>query len=90
MKERASLTIYIYMPQLLKCISYIFCLCYYLVPMPFTLFAKFQAPPRIISPFLKPKDEDNNNESKINDSMKAVKKMIGQTGRTRTEKEAER
>jgi len=49
-----------------------------------------KAPPRIISPFLKPKDEDNNNESKINDSMKAVKKMIGQTGRTRTEKEAER
>jgi len=58
--------------------------------MLFTLFAKFQAPPRIISPFFKPKDEDNNNESKINDSMKAVKKMIGQTGRTRTEKETER
>ena len=51
----------------------------------------FQPPPKITSPFHKTNDEDDNNENKIKESMKAIKKMIDQADtRSRTEQETEK
>lgn len=48
-------------------------------------------PPKIISSFHKEKEEANNNESQVNDSMNSVKKMLERAGRrTYTETEKDR
>ncbi len=60
--------------------------------MPYFCFI-FQPPPKVITPFHK-EDETKNNEQKINDSMKSVKKMLAEEEkmklRPRTEREKER
>ena len=59
----------------------------------FSYWFYFQPPTKIITPFHK-EDETKNNEQKINDSMKGVKKMIAEEDkmrlRPRTEREKER
>lgn len=60
--------------------------------MPSSCF-NFQPPPKVITPFHK-EDETKNNEQKINDSMKSIKKMFAEEEkmklRPRTEREKER